>query len=153
MNGMGDSERERYATRLGFKGLKQFNEMFYGTWDERMAAIQDVDFQVMASIFSYSPTLSWLTEPMGIIASIGDFDTGGRHKSVEETLVSMPSLSFIQNVKESISGTIDIAVNDDAEWDIETANRIRATMPANSHPFVQYVTNAMLRETETERSN
>jgi hypothetical protein len=118
--------------------------------EERMDAMGEVDFKVFSGIFSYSPTLSWLSEPFAIIGSLGDFDTGGRHKSVEEIAFSMPASSFIENSFKTGSGLIDNIIND-KDVTLEQANRARTLLPANSHFLIQYATNVMFKEVGLER--
>ncbi len=151
MNGMSEEERERYIKRLGFDDESQYNRLFYGTAAERLKEAQNVDFKVMSGVFSYSPTLSWLSEPLAVIGSLSNFDTGGRHKSVEETALSMPSVGFVEAGAHTVKNMARLAFDKDSKMDIETAHRARSMLPANSHPLVQYATNVMIREANLER--
>jgi hypothetical protein len=139
IQGLSEREKNRYVKRLGFKNYAEYKRFRAGDVETMLK----VSPKVLMAMYAYSPTHGSLFTLADLVAGLAHVSIGGgRYKPVEEVLVSVPSLSYPENMLRGIIGMADGEVTQ------SDLRRIKSLMIMNSHPIMQYGFNKMITATD-----
>jgi hypothetical protein len=141
MAGMSNTDKRDYVKKLGFKNMNQYQDFFFSDPATIAKTIMDADPKLIRNIGGYSPSHGGLMEVTDIVASaLGQNGLGStRYKPVEDTALSIPIASFVENVGRTLLNTPW-----DGEVSPEEARRLRSVMWMNGHPIIQAGSNMMI---------
>jgi hypothetical protein len=138
---MSNTDKRDYVKKLGFKNMNQYQDFFFSDPATIAKTIMDADPKLIRNIGGYSPSHGGLMEVTDIVASaLGQNGLGStRYKPVEDTALSIPIASFVENVGRTLLNTPW-----DGEVSPEEARRLRSVMWMNGHPIIQAGSNMMI---------